>query len=87
MHGKEQEFRVTSPASYRAATRLTGEIFSHVSGAEEAWALPCGAIVGDTCGGRSFSDNVAAVLEKRSDGGWLDVQHGAETWTLIRLSK
>jgi hypothetical protein len=63
------------------------KIITHVESADEAWALPCGATVGDTYGGRSFNDNVAAVLESRSSGGWLEIQEGDERWTLIILSR
>ena len=59
------------------------EIVTRVSEPSEVTLLPKGAVVGDICGGRSFSDNVAAALEKRSTGGWHDISDGNEKWTLI----
>ena len=44
-------------------------------------------MVGDTCGGRSFNDNIAAVLEKRSYAGLREIVDGDEHWTVIYLVK
>ena len=49
--------------------------------------LPRGAVVGDRFGGRSFSDSVAAALERRSDSGWQDVVHREQQWTLIVVTR
>jgi hypothetical protein len=62
-------------------------IVTHLEDATEAQSLPRGVFVGDTCGGRSFSDNVAAVLESRSYAGWREVQDGQQSWTIIMLAK
>ena len=62
-------------------------IVTHVEDATEAKSLPSGVFVGDTCGGRSFTDNVAAVLESRSFAGWREVQDGQQNWTIILLAK
>jgi len=53
----------------------------------EAMALPPGVVVGDTYGGRSFTDNVAEILESRSYGGWREVYSGKQRWTLIRIAR
>ena len=62
-------------------------ICTKVLSESEARALPVGAIVGDRFGGRSFNDNVAAVLETRSLSGWFDVVNGGISWTVICLVK
>jgi crotonobetainyl-CoA:carnitine CoA-transferase CaiB-like acyl-CoA transferase len=65
----------------------TSAIVTKVANAREAWALPCGAIVGDPHGGLTFTDAVAAVLESRSTGGWQEMQAPAgELWTIIILN-
>ena len=71
-------------SNYMEAPNL-GKVVTHIDNVLEARNLPCGATVGDTCGGRSFNDNVAAVLESRSHGGWHEVQTGDTSWTIIRL--
>jgi hypothetical protein len=58
-----------------------------LSDAREAKTLPPGIAVGDTCGGRSFNDNIAAVLESRSRSGWQEVALGDTIWTVIVLTK
>jgi hypothetical protein len=63
------------------------KMITHVSCASEAMALPCGSAVGDTWGGRSFTDNVAAVLESRSSGGWCEIEDGQQRWTFIILAR
>jgi len=63
------------------------KVVTRVSDAREARLLPSGIIVGDTCGGRSFTDNVAAVLEARSHNGWCEVVVGETRWTLIVLAQ
>jgi hypothetical protein len=63
------------------------KLITQVSCASEALALPRGSAVGDTWGGRSFSDNVAAILESRSCSGWREVEEGEQRWTFIVLAK
>ena len=56
--------------------------------AKEARALPQGAIVGDMYGGLTFTDEVAAILESRSYGGWQEVEPApGECWTVITLNR
>jgi hypothetical protein len=70
-----------------ACTFNFNNIVTRVEDATEAKSLPSGVFVGDTCGGRSFTDNVAAVLESRSFAGWREVQDGQQSWTIILLAK
>ena len=63
------------------------KVITHISDASEAKALPCGVTIGDTCGGRSFNDNIAAVLEARSLGGWREIEQEQERWTVIVLAR
>lgn len=63
------------------------KIVTCIADAREARALPCGVTVGDNCGGRSFNDNVAAVLESRSFGGWREVEVGEQRYTVIVLAR
>jgi hypothetical protein len=63
------------------------KVVTRLADATEARALPRGVTVGDTCGGRSFNDNVAAVLERRSLGGWHEIIDGSERWTVIVLAR
>lgn len=54
----------------------------------EARALPAGAVVGDMFGGLTFTDEVAAVLESRSHGGWREIEPvPGERWTVITLNR
>lgn len=54
---------------------------------EEARALGVGSIVGDLHGGLTFTDDVAAVLEGRSLGGWQEIEISTgERWTIILLN-
>lgn len=54
---------------------------------EEARALPAGSVVGDLHGGLTFTDEVSAVLESRSLGGWQDIQAESDRrWTIIVLT-
>lgn len=54
---------------------------------EEARTLTPGSVVGDTHGGLTFSDDVAAVLEARSLGGWQEIELApGERWTIIVLN-
>lgn len=56
--------------------------------AKEARALPAGCVVGDLYGGLTFTDEVAAVLESRSYGGWQEVEPApGERWTIIVLNR
>ncbi len=63
------------------------EIVTSVTEPSEVTRLPKGAIVGDIYGGRSFSDNVAVALERRSSGGWRDISKGDQKWTLILIER
>lgn len=63
----------------------TSKLITCVTDVREAKLLPPGVIVGDRFGGRSFTDNVAAVLEARSHGGWREVTLGEARWTVIVL--
>lgn len=65
------------------------DVITLIPNAAEARALPCGSVVGDTHGGVTFSDAVAAVLESRSVRGWyeLDPGPGEERWTVIVLNR
>ncbi len=63
------------------------EIVTLVAEASEVKSLPKGAVVGDNCGGRTFNDNVAAALERRSCTGWKDVEKSGQNWTLILLDQ
>lgn len=62
------------------------QIVTQLTDVRAAEALPSGIYVGDLFGGRSFTDNVAAVLERRSAGGWQELATSSEHWTLIYLS-
>jgi hypothetical protein len=63
-------------------------VVQHLATVEEARALPVGSIVGDPYGGLTFSDAIAAVLEARSSGGWLEVECSpGSVWTIIVLSR
>ena len=63
-------------------------IITKVTSPKEARALPSGAVVGDIHGGVTFTDQVAAVLEQRSLGGWQELHTSSgETWTLIILNR
>ncbi len=53
--------------------------------ASDVKSLPKGTVVGDVHGGRSFSDNVAVALERRSHCGWRDCMEEGQRWTLIEL--
>jgi hypothetical protein len=65
----------------------TVEIVTALTEPSEVTRLPKGAVVGDVYGGRSFTDNVAAALERRSCGGWRDVRNGDQRWTLILIER
>lgn len=66
----------------------TGIIITKVASPKEACALPAGAVIGDQHGGLTFSDNVAAILERRSLGGWQETQMpSGEIWTVIALNR
>jgi hypothetical protein len=62
-------------------------IVTCVKSEAEALALPVGAAVGDTWGGRTFSDGIAEILESRSCGGWRDVSYERKRWTLVVLAR
>lgn len=62
-------------------------IITRVSSAREAQTLPPGCAVGDTCGGRSFNDNIAVALERRSYHGWREVDNGEICWTVIFIER
>jgi len=63
------------------------KIITRVTCESEARALPNGTAVGDTWGGRSFTDNVAAVLESRSCNGWRELEEGQTRWTFIVIER
>ncbi len=63
------------------------QFIANINHAKEVDHLPKGAIVGDQVGGRSFSDNVAAALERRSYRGWRDVADGDSVWTVIVVER
>jgi hypothetical protein len=63
------------------------KMITRVSCESEALALPTGAAVGDTFGGRTFTDNVAAILESRSCSGWREIEEGQKRWTFIVLAR
>jgi hypothetical protein len=63
-------------------------VVTEVISVEAARALPLGSIVGDTHGGLTFSDAVAFALEKRSPGGWREIETSPGSfWTIIVLSR
>jgi hypothetical protein len=62
-------------------------IITAVADVSAARALPSGATVGDIYGGRSFTDNVAAILESRSYVGWHEIEVGDQRWTVIEIAK
>lgn len=75
-------------ASSGFAVRLDSSSFiTKCATVEAARALPPGTIVGDLHGGVTFSDEVAAVLEARSLGGWQEIEpEPGERWTIIVLT-
>ncbi len=77
----------SSPLVADQSNREMPGIITQVTSIDEARALPCGTVVGDPCGGLTFKEHVAAVLESRSWQGWYDVNHGqgATPWTIIRI--
>jgi hypothetical protein len=64
-----------------------GRIVTCVADPAVARALPCGTMVGDNFGGRSFNDNIAAILESRSNDGWREIDFGERRWTVIEIAK
>jgi hypothetical protein len=64
-------------------------VVTKVQTKDEARALPTGSIVGDKYGGVTFSDAIAAELEKRSRFGWRDVvcSEDQSRWTVIILNR
>ena len=82
---------VSGATENRAATAHvldTTSIVTKVASIKEARALPTGTVVGDLCGGLTFTDAVAAALESRSHGGWREVQATAgQVWTIIVLER
>jgi hypothetical protein len=62
-------------------------IITHIADSLEARNLPCGAMIGDTCGGRSFNDNSSYVLESRSLAGWQEIHQDQQEWTVIVLNR
>jgi hypothetical protein len=66
----------------------TSRIVNKLASAREARLLPPGTVVGDLHGGLTFSDQVAAELERRSVGGWREMQAASgEIWTLIVVDR
>lgn len=66
-------------------TQQSMSIVTAISEVSHVTRLPRGAIVGDLVGGRSFNDNIAAALERRSHSGWVDLSDGEKRWTLILI--
>jgi hypothetical protein len=63
-------------------------VVTKVQSPAEARSLPVGTVVGDVHGGVTFSDRIAAELERRSREGWCDaVGPDGEAWTVIVLAK
>jgi len=77
----------TGRTAFGLAIDLAG-IVTRVASPAEARLLPAGSVVGDLHGGLTFNDAVAAELERRSLGGWQEVQApGGETWTVIVVNR
>jgi hypothetical protein len=63
-------------------------VITEVVSVEVARSLPRGSVVGDTHGGLTFTDAVASVLERRSLGGWHEMEASPGTyWTIIVLNR
>ena len=63
-------------------------VVTRLESEEEARLLPPGSVIGDICGGLTFTDAIAAILENRSLGGWQEVAAASgETWTIIVLNR
>ena len=63
-------------------------IVNSVASVKEAKALPVGSIVGDLHGGLTFTDAVAAALERRSSSGWQEIHCSTgQIWTVITLNR
>jgi len=64
-------------------------VITRIESVEQARALPAGSVIGDTHGGVTFSDAVAAVLESRSLRGWYELEPGPgeDRWTVIVLNR
>ncbi len=63
-------------------------VITKLESEEEARLLPLGSVIGDICGGLTFTDAIAAILEARSLGGWQEVAVATgETWTIIVLNR
>jgi len=63
------------------------QIVTTLTEVSEVKTLPKGSRVGDLYGGRSFNDNIAAALERRSQCGWRDIEEAGQRWTLIELDR
>ena len=63
------------------------KLITQIQTESDARELPPGTAVGDSYGGRTFTDNVAAILESRSYGGWREVQDGETLWTVIVIAR
>ena len=59
------------------------DIITKLGSTTEVRRLPRGVVVGDRSGGRTFNDNVAAALERRSFRGWLQM----DEWTVIVIER
>lgn len=63
-------------------------IVTKVASQREARLLPPGSVVGDLHGGLTFTDLIAAELERRSLGGWQEIQApSGEIWTVIVVNR
>jgi hypothetical protein len=71
-----------------AAALDTAHIVQRVASVSEARRLPRGTMVGDVHGGLTFSDEVAAVLERRSRRGWHEIETpSGDVWTVIVVDR
>jgi hypothetical protein len=70
------------------ALKLDASSFvTRCANAEEARTLVPGCIVGDRHGGLTFTDEVAAIFESRSLGGWQEIEAApGDRWTIILLN-
>jgi hypothetical protein len=80
-------FDVRPPAGAAVGIDFSSMITT-LTGVKDANALPCGSIVGDLHGGLTFTDAIAAALERRSLGGWQEMTSPTgEVWTFIVVNR
>ena len=80
------DFEVGPPAGAAVGIDLES-IITTIKSVKEARALPCGSVVGDLHGGLTFTDEIAATLERRSLGGWQELKTSGAVWTVIVLNR